>query len=163
MTLLLIFSFLFATHDFHLSKSEIIFNPETSTIQVATNIFLDDLEEALALQGHEELKLFTDHEDEYANTYIATYLFENILIDINDSPVQFSFVGKEISEDLTSVWCYFESDQVNVNSEAQISNTVLLHLFDDQRNITILKKGNERGKHYILDLDDTTITKNAYH
>lgn len=151
------------SHDIHMSKSEIIFNPETSTVQVATNIFLDDLEEALSLRGNEKLHLFTEREDSLANEYISNYLFDNIGIVISEEPIDFIFIGKEISEDLTSIWCYFESDVIDINQEAIISNTVLLKLFEDQRNITVLKKGNERGKHYILDTDDNSIVKDAYH
>jgi len=146
-----------SVHEYHLSNTEIRYNQEDQALQITTRIFIDDLEESLGNEGHTGLSLCTEKEPAYADSLVAEYLFEKIFIAVDEEEVAYSYLGKEISDDLIAVWCYLEVEGVTPQKSIEIENTVLLETFDDQQNIVriksdtgskamfILKEGNTKG------------------
>jgi len=95
-------------HEFHLSKSTINYNTTEQAIQITMNLFIDDLELALKEYGADSLQICTRYESDDAEDYILQYINDRLIIIIDDKPVEVSFIGKEQSDDLEAVWCYFE-------------------------------------------------------
>jgi len=124
-------------HDFHVSKCLIEYKAEKSEIQISMNIFIDDLETALKSKGIDSLYIGTEKEALEANDYITKYLAETLTIEINEEKdIEQQFVGKELSDDLTSIWCYL---QINTHDPIQslfVKNSILLETYEDQSNIT---------------------------
>ena len=58
------------SHDFHLSKCDIIYSTEEKAFQISLQLFIDDLEIALAAEGHENLGICTPNESDKAETII---------------------------------------------------------------------------------------------
>ena len=58
------------SHDFHLSKCDIIYSAEEKAIQISLQLFIDDLELALAAEGHEDLGICTSKESDSADKII---------------------------------------------------------------------------------------------
>ncbi len=143
-----------SAHDFHLSKTEIRYKEDVSAIQVSTHIFIDDLEETLALQGYKDLSLFTKNEDPLADEYIYTYLQSTLLIDVDGVPLKFDWVGKEMSEDLAAVWCYLEVPNLQVHNEINVLNKVLHDLFDDQKNVVSFQYNASSKQHMFFSRGD---------
>lgn len=161
MQYIYILLFLSSFHDFHLSKSEVIINRETHTIQVASKIFIDDLEDAIDKEGIADISLTSDKIDEaLIAQYIETYIFKHFTALHDNVPISFVFLGNEFSEDLISVWCYFESDPIPDSGDLTISNRVLFDLFEDQKNIMVVEEGNKKN-HYMLDPTDSEINLSA--
>ncbi len=143
--LLISFLFLAPPHDFHLSKCVIEYNEEEKAIQVSMQIFLDDLEEALRREGADKLALCTDKEAPDAEAHLIRYLQKHFILEVDGQPTDYHYLGKEISEDLLSAWCYIEIENVTNLAALGVTNNILMETFDDQQNIINVKGPNNQG------------------
>lgn len=145
-------------HEFHFGKFEIEHNEENSSLEVSMYLFIDDLEEGIiSNQGLEKLHLCTDKEIDTANEAMLKYLSDNFLISQNDETLKMNFIGKEISEDLTAVWCYLEIIIPKGANEIKLSNSILMEKFEDQKNLVRFKSEKLGKVHKILDGSDYTM------
>lgn len=120
------------------------------------HIFIDDLEVALAVQGTENLKIGTGKESAYADDYVASYIQGRMhLLNGNDT-LQQQFLGKELSADLAAIWCYIEIPIGGKLEELTIDNSLLMEVYDDQKNIMSIKKNKKRVEDWLLDIDNHT-------
>lgn len=133
-------------HDFHLSKCLIEYNMTDKAIQISMQIFIDDLEEALRKEGADNLALCTEKEAPDAEVHFKRYLTKHFRLSLNGKEATYNYLGKEISDDLQSLWCYLEIEQVTNLREIKVSNDILMEIFDDQQNIINVKgPGNQGG------------------
>ncbi len=137
-------------HEFHMSKCEVAFNEPDSAIQVSLHLFIDDLEEGLAANGHQNLRICTDKESPNAEQYMAAYLQEKFTIKVNGDSLAYTFIGKEESEDLLAVWCYLEIENITNINQLTIKNQILTSTFEDQKNIVSISTSSEGRKGYFL-------------
>ena len=153
MLSILLFIYLNFLHAFHLSKTEVNFDTKSQAIQIASKVFIDDLELDLQYNGFKDLKIGTDYEVTYADSLIADYFQKNLLISVDDqvNSNQF-FIGKELSEDLIAIWAYIEIPLEKMPSSISVKNTILNRVFDDQKNMVQIKRDNKLIEHSILDV-----------
>ncbi len=137
-------------HEFHMSKCEIAFNKEEKALQIILHLFIDDLEATLAEEGITKMYICTDKEHADAEKNMTNYLNDNFVLEVNGEKVDYSFLGKEVSEDLQAVWCYLEIENVSTIKELKIKNQLLTSLFDDQKNIVSITSSAEGRKGYFL-------------
>jgi len=137
-------------HDFHISNSVFNYKSEQKSLQVTSNIFIDDLELAVKQTFNQELFLFTEREHNNADSLISRYLTDHIILSIDKKLVQFEFLGIEISDDLAGVWAYMELVDVPSFKHVEIDNTLLLETYDDQKNIINFKIDDKRKAFFIL-------------
>ena len=138
-----------SAHEFHISKCAIEYNEKENALQMTLHIFIDDLEEALRLQGADNLFICTEKESDKAEEYIYKYLQQKLKISLDDKAVNYTFVGKEVSEDLIAVWCYLEVENIQPFTKLYVKNQTLLEAFDDQKNIVSIR-GPKNRKGYLL-------------
>ena len=117
-----------ATHDFHVSKCLIEYNPQANALQISMHIFIDDLELALESQGTERLFICTRMEHPKAETYMQRYLEQNFKLTVNQKPIKYDFLGKEISEDMAAVWCYLEITDITAVYFVQVPKPLRIAL-----------------------------------
>jgi len=139
-----------ADHEFHMSKCEIAFNEEEKALQIILHLFIDDLESALAEEDIKDLYICTDKEATNAEQHIANYLEQTFTLQVNGKDAAYSFLGKEVSEDLQAVWCYLEVVDIETLQELSIKNQILTSIFDDQKNIVSITSAAEGRKGYFL-------------
>lgn len=132
-------------HAIHLSKCEIQYNAEANTLEVATQIYLDDLQTVLAKEGASDLHLCTDKEVSTAESILAQYLEKKLQIQIDNKATAGKFIGKEASEDQLAVWSYMEFPMPSNFSQIKIKYNVLMDLYDDQKNIINIKVKGKTG------------------
>jgi len=137
-------------HQFHLSKCSIEYSEKDKAVQITMQIFIDDMEEALAELGAEKLFLGTEKEAENADEYIQKYLTQKFNITINSKEKTPDYLGKEISEDLASFWFYMEIPKVKNIKEVTIFNAILMDIFDDQKNIINLKGPDQQTGYFMF-------------
>ena len=143
-------------HDLHLSRTTVNYNSEERAIQITSHTFIDALELALwEDHGRDSLQICTRYEKETAEQFILEYLSENLMIDIDGRQLDFTFIGKEQSDDLMAVWCYLEAYEVSPFSEITISNSILTSQFDDQKNITLFQMDKEVVDQILFTTDKT--------
>ena len=144
-----------SAHEFHVSKCLIKYNEASSSLEISMHIFLDDLEDALEINGIKNLYLCTENEAVGAEDHIVAYLARQFQVKLNGIDLELNFIGKELSDDLAAVWCYLEIYDITPEGELEISNEILFDLFDDQKNITSVKlpSGNE---YFLFQKGDST-------
>lgn len=135
-------------HDFHVSTCQLEYNPYDQALQISIHLFIDDLEDALRLQGIDGLYLCTKRESEKAELAVFAYLQQNFRLHINGQAIELQWVGKETSEDLLGVWCYLEGLEVPPIKEISVSAPLLMELYEDQKNILQIElPGQKKGYH----------------
>ena len=125
-------------HDFHFSRTDVHWNPETSTFQATVRVFTDDLE--LAIRRHADLRdthaiwLGDDQEWQGADSAIAGWLRQHFNLRVDGTPVALTWVGKEVELDVS--YLYLESQPLNLTGVEpwHAKNTMLFGEFDDQVN-----------------------------
>lgn len=141
-------------HDFHLSKTDIHYKTEQKALQLTVHTFIDDTE--AVLKGMEDLdyKFFESTEHALTDSIFGEYLASTISIAIDGVVQDFYFLGKEQSDDILGVYSYLEIEGVDTFSSIEISNSILMDQFDDQKNIINFKIDNKSKAFHILTKGD---------
>lgn len=139
-------------HDIHMSKTEVFYNQENQSLEVSMHLFIDDLEDAITSYGVDPLYLETAKESDSSSAFIKEYVERFFKIRVDGKDVAFDFIGKEADYDLIAVWCYFEGKGVDINSEVEVENRLLLDLYQDQKNVVTFI-ANKLRRFYLLDSD----------
>lgn len=138
-------------HDFHLSKTDIHYKSDQQALQFTIHIFLDDLELAIKTKYGEDLSLFSKNENPKSDSLVYIYLSEKLNVDIEGQSLLPDYLGKEISDDLSTAWIYLEAIDIMNFKNLMVSNEILLEIFDDQKNLVNLKKDSKMKAFHILD------------
>ena len=88
-------------HKFYVSTSVAEFLEEKKSIQVISQIFIDDLENALKLNYEGDLKLYPDSDPILIDSLISNYLDNHLKFIENGNVLKNSFVGREYKNDVT--------------------------------------------------------------
>ena len=133
-------------HGFHVSFCTVEFDEKNQILAFSLNLVLDDIEQKLEKEGTPKLNLCTENEHEKGEYYLMVYLREHFKIEINGVQKDWEWVGKEITEELDGVWCYFQvSDLAQLNS-MKLKNDILINELEDQKNIVdIIGPGGKKG------------------
>ncbi len=133
-------------HQFHVSKCLVEYNASEKALQISMNLFIDDLEEALRRRGADKLFICTEREVATAEAEMSRYLQEHFRLKVDGQPIEYNFLGKEVSEDLIAVWCYLEVTELPPPQAMEVTNKLLLEVFDDQKNIvSVFGPGEKKG------------------
>ena len=140
-------------HEFHLSRTIVKHNVAESALQISLHLYIDDFEDALKKQGHDSLYLCSSKENTHIDSFITAYLTEHLVFVADGKPLDYIFLGKEISEDLAGVWMYLEVYNLPKLSSLEIQNKVLTEVFQDQQNIVNVS-ANGKEKYMRFDIND---------
>lgn len=125
------------SHDYYVGVTEIEYAQEQKSLQIISQIFIDDFEELLRKRYDEDITLAPDNKPEIINDYVNRYLSDKLKISINGNPVDFIFIGKEYKDDIS--YCYLEIENVSNIKSIEVVNKVLFDIFPEQQNIVRLK------------------------
>ncbi len=142
-------------HPFHVSKTDIVYDEKTQSVQITAHIFIDDLEMAFRKQGVENLNIGTEKEGSMTNQFITEYLKRHFKIKINTQFIDYQWIGKENTDDLKAIWIYLEVKNVTQLQRLEVIDEVMIDVFSDQQNIISIV-GPQKKKGYFL----LTNTKN---
>ena len=87
-------------HAFHISKTDMIFQPAEKTVQITMHVFIDDLEKGLEKQGASKLFVGTEREQKDVNALVMNYLQQHFSIQLNDKKTLYTWVIKEFRKNL---------------------------------------------------------------
>lgn len=141
-------------HEFHLSKSTVNYDSESAALQVTMHIFIDDLEDALKQQDLPRLYIGTEKEDSTADLHIANYIKSCFTLTKGSDTLEQLFIGKELSADLAAIWCYIEVPMDSSVGNLDFKNSLLMEVFDDQKNIMTFRKDKKRIDDFLLNKSD---------
>ncbi len=158
MSLLLTLLLFFAppVHDYHVSKTNVRYVADRAQVQVEMQVFVDDLEAAIAEAGGPALELGTPEENEEAERYLTSYLDKHFSIRWNGEPIAVSMAGYELEDDMHGLWIYLSAEDVPDPEGITVENSVLTEYYADQKNIVKLFNGKERLATLLMDRNRPT-------
>ena len=134
-------------HKFYVSVTLVEYVKEKQSVQIITRIFIDDLEDLLRKRYDENITLNTSKEEQSIDVYIGKYLKSKMQVNINGTPVSFTFIGKEYEDDI--VYCYMEISDISSIDSFKITNQILFEVFNEQQNI-VRTNINSKNKSFLL-------------
>ena len=139
--LLFVVSGIWIEHEYYVSRCVMNKISEESKIEVSIHLFADDLEMALKHQGAISCHIGTKIEHADTDYWIEKYLKECFIVEDNFDTLDWTYLGRESTDDLQAVWCYLEVDLPgNGIDKLKVTNRVLMDIYDDQKNIVELKQ-----------------------
>ncbi|MCW5521138.1 hypothetical protein J1N09_14915 [Aureitalea sp. L0-47] len=129
-------------HKFYASITKIEYVKEKQSLQIISKIFVDDLEDALQERYDKSLSLNTPKETDKEEMFLKEYLNKKIEIAINGNPVTLNYIGREYDIDIVKV--YLEVTDVSEIKTLEVSNEILMEMFEEQQNIIHFKSGDKR-------------------
>ncbi|MBO6516632.1 MAG: hypothetical protein JJ975_08780 [Bacteroidia bacterium] len=142
-----ILSAFFFLHDFHVTHTTLHYNSSEESIEITIKAAIEDIETALEDKGAENLEIGTDKEHEKAEQWIRDYFKQRLVISPNGKPAEYTWVGKEVSNDLHDVYVYFELVDCNKNGPIEslaVENTIFTEILPHQSNIVLIDFGENK-------------------
>ena len=129
-------------HNFYVSTTSIRFVPEENSLQITTQVFLDDLESVLQQYGNNKTKLIPEVPQNQIDSLVEDYFRKNITFKTQGKTMDFDFLGKVYKSDV--LVAYMELQMDSVVSPFSINNTIFFDFLSDQKNIIHLKMASKR-------------------
>lgn len=129
-------------HNFYVSTTSVRYVPNENSFQITTQVFLDDFESALRLNGNENISLTPDGSQVKIDSLIEDYFRKNIIFKAKGEKMNFDFLGKVYKMDVLVAYMEFKID--TIVSPLSIKNTILFDYLSDQKNIIHLKLASKR-------------------
>ncbi len=126
-------------HKYYLSLTQIKFKEEQKSVQIITNVFMDDIELALNKDYNIDLQLTTKTELKDNNVYFEKYLKDKLQFKINGEFQVYNYLGKEYDGDL--VFFYLEIQNIASITTIEVTNNILTFHFPTQQNLIKSKVG----------------------
>ncbi|WP_138433298.1 DUF6702 family protein [Winogradskyella algicola] len=134
-------------HEYYVSVTNIEHAKEQESVQIISQVFIDDFERLIRERYDETITLAEDDEPELVDEYMKRYLEDKLKISINGKAYKFNFIGKEYKEDIT--YCYLEIENIKDIKSIRVVNRILFDILPEQQNIVRLKL-NDRNKSFLL-------------
>jgi hypothetical protein len=129
-------------HNFYVSTTSVRYVPNENSFQITTQVFLDDFESALRLNGNENISLTPDGSQVKIDSLIEDYFRKNIIFNAKGEKMNFDFLGKVYKMDVLVAYMELKID--TIVSPLSIKNTILFDYLSDQKNIIHLKLASKR-------------------
>ena len=129
-------------HNFYVSTTSVRYVPNENSFQITTQVFLDDFESALRLNGNENISLTPDGSQVKIDSLIEDYFRKNIIFIAKGEKMNFDFLGKVYKMDVLVAYMELKID--TIVSPLSIKNTILFDYLRDQKNIIHLKLASKR-------------------
>lgn len=139
------------SHKYFVSITKLEYVADSQTLQIITQIFIDDVEDVLQSRYSPDITLGTKKETRADAAFLKEYILQKLKIKINDTPVELNYLGKEY--DIDMVKSYIEITGIEDIESLEIENKVLMDLFTDQQNIIHFKSQKSR-RSLILDKEN---------
>lgn len=140
-----------SAHKFYVSITKIEYVAESESLQIITQLFIEDVEQVLRQRYNPNISLGTPKETEADAAFLKQYILQKLKIEVNGTPLTLNYIGKEYDTDM--VKSYMEVTGVSEVKDILVENKALMDLFDDQQNI-IHYKNKKTRKSMMLDRDN---------
>ncbi|EDP71534.1 hypothetical protein FBALC1_03582 [Flavobacteriales bacterium ALC-1] len=139
-------------HEYYVSVTEINYAKEQQSLQIISQIFINDFEKLLRKRYNEDVTLDPDSDSKTIDKYMQRYIEDKLKIKVNGKAVNFNFIGKEYKEDIA--YCYLEIENISGIKSIEVTNTILFDIFSEQQNIVRLKLLDKNRSFLLLPDDD---------
>ena len=147
-----------STHKYYVSTTDMFLKPEQNQIQLVVRVFTDDFTASLSRFASTVLKLDPDELSETViSGHMSAYFQQHFQLKSPNTAV-FSFVGWEYKQDQTVLYASFDS--LPEMTQLEWSNTFLMGVFPEQKNIVTLS--TSAGKKSYLHTKDHIFAKYSF-
>ena len=150
-----IFSLNNEKHDYYVSVTEVKYAKEQQSLQIISQIFINDFEKLLQERYDESIKLEPDSDSKLIEKYMQRYIADKLQFKVNGSSVNFKFIGKEYKDDIT--YCYLEIENIPEIKSIEVTNKILFDILPDQQNIVRLKLLNKNKSFLLIPENDKCV------
>ncbi|MFV8224853.1 DUF6702 family protein [Christiangramia aquimixticola] len=145
ITALIISFFLFSSfslkdHETYLSVTEIEYKSEKNSLQVISRVFIDDMENVLSKRYGKEVSLSYKQDLKTHKNLLQKYFSKKLVVIVEGKPVELKLLGSKFDAD--QIVLFLEGVDINSFKKVEIENLLLTDLFDNQKNIVHVKKGD---------------------
>ena len=129
------------SHKFYLSLTDIVYDYEEKKLKITCDVFIDDLQNLLKKRYQRDFLLVEGDEYDHTNKYIKKYFADKFSIRLKGDQKQIKYLGKAYRDDKLRLYLYVNN--VKPFDQIQISNKILMDLFEDQKNMIQVDNGSE--------------------
>ena len=104
----------------------------------------------MAEKGKTELFLGTAREQASADEYMESYLRRYFKLYNGEQELQWEWLGKETSDDLTAFWIYLYVPNAHPDLPLRVQNKILLDMYGDQQNMVQVRGAKGNLKNYLF-------------
>ena len=137
-----------------MSQTNIWYNPDTKSLEIIADLFVDDYEKIIEHTSGIRLFLNSPKEHPKADSIVFDYFERHFSISQIDSALKLNFIGKEVKVD--HLFLYVESKPININQSLNFQVDLLFELFYDQVN-RINFENNENIQSAALNKDNQLV------
>lgn len=121
-------------HPYHVSATELEYDPRSKRVEISTKIFTDDFEQVLNKLYRQKTDLADPKQKAQMTILVNRYITSHLVLKNNNKVLPLKLYGWEIDHEAVYVYTIAEAPAFNVKS-ITVENSVLYDLFDDQVNI----------------------------
>jgi len=140
-----------AIHKFYASTTRIEYVPQEQSVQIITEIFTDDIQQALSERNLRDVHLDSKKQTQEDILLLQDYVFKKLTIFVNGTKQSYDYIG--LQYDLDRVKLYLEITNVSSFEQVEIENKILFDTFEDQQNIIHVKTPESR-RSLVLDKEN---------
>lgn len=122
-----------AIHKFYASTTRIEYVPQEQSVQIITEIFTDDIQQALSERNLRDVHLDSKKQTQEDILLLQDYVFKKLTIFVNGTKQGYDYIG--LQYDIDRVKLYLEITNVSSFEQVEIENKILFDTFEDQQNI----------------------------
>lgn len=119
-------------HKFYISQTNMWYNFDTFTLEIISDLFVDDFEKTIEQNHGTKLYLGTDKEHPHADSLIFDYFKKHFVLQQEDTLSPLHYVGKEVKTDHLLI--YVVSKNFKDDKKLEVKITFLSELFEEQVN-----------------------------
>lgn len=139
-------------HKFYISTTTIEYEEEFGTLQITSQLFIDDIE-ALLRKYEAELRLAPDSDAQRIDKLFELELKRYFRIKFDQEWVDFTFLGREYKNEILQ--CYLEVQVPETSQSLILQNRMLFELFEEQQHIIHFKNKGSRKSFLLHGAADT--------
>ena len=128
-------------HKFYLSLTDIVYDQQKERLEITSDVFIDDFQNLLEKRYQRNFLLVKGDEFNYTKKFIKKYLADKFSIRLESNQKQVKYLGKQYRDDKLRFYLYVNN--VKPFDQIQITNKILMDLFEDQKNMIQVYNGSE--------------------
>ena len=121
-------------HPYHVSATEIEYNPKATSLEMSIKIFIDDFEAILKKKYSQKIDLHQAEMRASMDKLIADYIDKHLFVISKNKKYNTKLYGWETDQEAIVIYATAAAPAFD-KSNIEVINTVLFDLFDDQMNI----------------------------
>ena len=132
-------SFSSEDHETYLSVTEIEYREDSKSVQVISRVFIDDMEDVLTKRFGKDVSLAYKKDLSANKDLLQKYYSKKLTIKVKNQDIPLKLLGSKFDAD--QIVLFLEGKEVHDFKKVQVENLVLTDMFDSQKNIVHVIKG----------------------